>query len=85
MEGLSDLKCLETLNLRGNRIEKIAEIEGLRNLKTVNLSYNKIQEIDDSFKLENLLLEQLDLQGNKICKALKDYYLNKFDKLDLRV
>ncbi|RMZ98480.1 leucine Rich repeat-containing domain [Brachionus plicatilis] len=69
----STRKCLENLNLSGNKIEILNSLEfpGENLLKDINLENNLIEKIDQNFFINLRCLENLNLSGNKI-ESLKD-------------
>lgn len=66
--AFSGTKILKTLNLRQNRIERIAEnaFKGLMTLKFLTLSYNKVQSLHVNVFKDLRFLEQLSLGANRI-------------------
>ena len=64
IKGLSSLRDLEVLDLRGNKITEIKGLENLRNLQELILSQNKITNISGISKLNNL--RKLNLVKNQI-------------------
>ncbi|KAM8921171.1 leucine-rich repeat-containing protein 9 [Pelodytes ibericus] len=65
IEGLETLTKLEVLWLNGNEIEVIEGLAKIQSLKELNLAGNSIRSIGQSLD-PNLLLERLNLSGNKI-------------------
>ena len=70
---ISRLTALKNLDLDGNKITKIENLDELGNLEYLNLSSNKIEKIENLDALGNL--EDLGLSNNEIpaseCKAFK--------------
>ena len=57
---LRAMNNLQDLNLAGNEIAVIQNLECLKNLKSLNLSSNRIKEIPDNFNLPLLTYLNLD-------------------------
>ncbi|VDD92613.1 unnamed protein product, partial [Enterobius vermicularis] len=74
---------LEELNLSGNEITTIPQLDNLARLITLDFSYNKITEIPENCFSNVKLLKNLKLQGNSIC-TLPRLALNEIkEKLEL--
>ena len=63
---LRSMSNLQDLNLAGNEIAVIQNLECLKNLKSLNLGSNRIKEIPDNFNLP--MLTYLNLDYNQIDK-----------------
>lgn len=64
IQGLVEVKGLNSLNLSNNQITDLAGLEHFSNLKVLNLAYNNIRNIHELGKLESL--EYLNLSNNSI-------------------
>ena len=54
IEGLVEVKRLNSLNLSNNKITDLAGLEHFSNLKVLNLAYNNIRNIHELGRLESL-------------------------------
>ena len=78
---VKQLPQLTHLNLCGNKLTKIENLDKLPNLQFLNLSDTKITEIEN---LDNLpILQELDLSVNEITKLENLDNLSNLQKLDL--
>lgn len=81
IDGLSSLRDLEVLDLRGNKITEIKGLENLKNLQELHLSMNKITSIDGISKLNNL--QKLNLVKNQITEISGLENLTNLEELKL--
>lgn len=81
IEGLSNIKFLDLIDLSNNQFSEINGLERLENLKTLNLSNNKIGEIKNLNDLLNL--ESLELSENKIKEIQGLHTLINLENLNL--
>jgi len=78
---LQELNFLEHLELRGNKISKIDNLNSLANLRILHLSGNRIENIDNLNQL--IKLEILALSNNKIKEIKNLDELQNLDHLNL--
>jgi Leucine-rich repeat (LRR) protein len=84
INGVDSLTKIDAINLAGNKITKIDQLQNLKTLRWLNLSGNDIQSIEPLGALENL--EYLLIADNLICKipesvlALTNEHLNHHGK-----
>jgi len=81
IEGLVEVKRLNSLNLSNNKITDLAGLEHFSNLKVLNLAYNNIRNIHELGRLESL--EYLNLSNNSITSLTGISKLTKLKTLNL--
>ena len=81
IQGLVEVKGLNSLNLSNNQITDIAGLKHFSNLKVLNLAYNNIRNIHELGKLESL--EYLNLSNNSITYLTGISKLTKLKTLNL--
>ena len=80
---VKQLPQLTHLNLCGNKLTKIENLDKLPNLQVLYIGWNKLTEIENLDNLHNL--QFLNLRGNKITKIENLENLPILQKLDLSV
>ncbi len=78
---LKEIKYLESINLRGNKISDISILKYFKNLKSLDLSNNNISDISILKYFKNL--KSLDLSNNNISDISIVKYLKNLQSLDL--
>ena len=81
IQGLNEVKQLNSLNLSNNQITDLAGLDHFLKLKVLNLSHNKIRNIHELGKLDSL--EYLNLSNNSITYLTGISKLTKLKTLNL--
>ena len=72
-ESIGGLKNLSSLNLYGNKLERLPEsIGGLKNLSSLDLYGNKLERLPESIKKLASTLKKLDLRENPVLNNQKE-------------
>ena len=80
IDGVQELKILNTLNLSNNKIMDIQFLKDVISIKDIDLSYNKIRETDALSSLK--FVEELNISNNEIASVLNFSMLRYIKKLD---
>lgn len=85
LDGVSQLKQLEELELPHNNLSEISEIH-LSNplLKEIDLEHNEIETIHPNAFQNTPVLKVLDLEGNKIRSLYRSVIVDTLETLDLK-
>ena len=78
---IRSMNNLQELNLAGNKLATLSNLENLRNLKSLNLNSNEIKEIPENFNLP--ALRTLNLDFNQIKKISNLKGVKKLESLSL--
>jgi hypothetical protein len=82
LDGLDLFPNLETLEIMGEKLERIINLESLEKLQRINIYYTRIKNIESFKNLFNL--KTLALAGNEITSIENIENLINLEQLDLR-
>lgn len=81
IEGLSNLQCIDILDLHSNGISELENLRSLVSLRVLNVEDNLIREVPSLHGLSNLV--EINLRRNKVWVVHDNHHCRKLQKVVL--